>query len=115
MTCVSHLANHPQTGTQKSDLHVLLAPALIESQWIAPGSLEHNGNTRIIVHVAAMGHHRAGIRTSSQSVPLLLILVGVIDPTVIVRIRVLTLDLLTQVDASPRTGVFVTVATPRMK
>ncbi len=114
MTCVRHLANHPQTGTQKSDLHVLLVPALIESQWIAPGSLEHNGNMRIIVHVAAMGHHHAGIRTSSQSTPLLLI-VGVIDPMVIVRIRVLTLDLLTQVDARPRTDVFVTVATTRMR
>jgi hypothetical protein len=70
---------------------------------------------RIIVHGAAMGHHRAGIRTSSQSTPLLLRIVGVIDPTVIVRIRVLTLDLLTQVDASLRTDVFVTVATTRMK
>jgi hypothetical protein len=111
MTCVTRLANHPQTGTQKSDLRVLLAPALIESQWTAPGNLEHNGNMRIIVHVAAMGHHHAGIRTRRQST--LLIIVRVIDPMAIVR--VLTLDLLTQVDAHPRTDVFVTVATMQMK
>jgi hypothetical protein len=114
MTRVRHLTNHPQAGTQKSDPHVLLAPALIGKQWIAPGSLEHNGNTRIIVHVAAMGHHHAGTGTSNQSTPLLMI-VGGINPMAIVRIRGLALDLLTQVDARPMTGVFVIVATTRMR